>query len=425
MPAGTMSGEVNLAESTGIDQDFSCPSVEIAASSCRWGDYAGASPDPASPYVVWGTGEVNGPVAFENEAQWQTENFALALHASPTAEFSIVSASPTAGTPVSFDASASSDSAEALTRYDWSFGDGTGGSGEKPSHTYGGPGKYTVTLTVADATGTQSSVEHEVTVADAPPVAVFTVSTPTPTVGSPVGFDGSGSHDPDGSLISYSWTFGDGSPPQEGVAPTHTYAVEGKYTVTLTVMDEGLLTNKVTHEVAVTVAPPSSAKTSNTTGGETGKEGTPPGGSSSATPSNLVHVTGVKQNKKKGTVALGVSVPGAGVLSAREASAAHGSLVSPLAGALVAPAAYPVALVAAKKGKAKAKGPFVKPVTVSVSAAGKVTIQIVPNAAGSALLKSKHKLALKILIAFTPTGGTQGMLVQPVTLVLSVAKRHK
>jgi len=154
-----------------------------------------------------------------------------------------------------------------------------------------------------------------------------------------------------------------------------------------------------------------------------------PGGKSStsgkAAPSNITRVTSVKQNKKKGTVALTVTVPGAGILSAREASAAHGSLVTPLAGALVAPASYPVALVAATKGKAKAKGPFVKSVSLTPGAAGTLTIQIVPNAAGSALLKSKHKLAVKILIAFTPTGGTQGTLVQPVTLVLSAAKKHK
>lgn len=426
-PTGTMSGELKLAGSTGIDKDFSCPSVEISASSCRWGDYAGASPDPVSPGVVWGTGEVNGAIASENNPQWQTENFALALHAPPTAEFSIASEPPTARTPVNFDASASSDSAEALTTYEWSFGDGTNGGGEKPSHTYEGPGKYPVRLTVADAAGFRSSVEHEVTIADAPPVAAFTVSTPAPTVGSPVGFDGSASRDPDGAIVSYSWSFGDGSPPQEGVAPAHTYTAEGEYTVRLTVTDEGLLTNKVTHAVTVAVAPPPPpppAKTSGTTDVEAGKEGTP-ARSSNGPPPNVVHVTGVKQNQKKGTAALSVTVPGPGVLSAREASAAHSSLVAPLAGALAAPAAYPVALVVAARDKANAKGPFVKSASITVGAAGTVTIQIVPNATGGALLKRKHKLALKILIAFTPTGGAQRTLVQPVTLVRRPARKHK
>src|SRR5216684_9190196 len=43
---GTMSSETTLGTSAAIDQDFSCPSVDSTQTSCRWGDYAGASPDP-------------------------------------------------------------------------------------------------------------------------------------------------------------------------------------------------------------------------------------------------------------------------------------------------------------------------------------------------------------------------------------------
>jgi len=89
---------------------------------------------------------------------------------------------------------------------------------------------------------------------------------------------------------------------------------------------------------------------------------------------------------------------------------------------LAAPAVFPVALTASK-AKAKAKGPFVKSVSLNVRAAGIATIQIAPNAAGKALLAKKHKLTVKVLIAFTPTDGTQGTLTQTVTLVLAV--KHK
>ncbi|MBW2257119.1 MAG: PKD domain-containing protein, partial [Deltaproteobacteria bacterium] len=50
-------------------------------------------------------------------------------------------------------------------------------------------------------------------------------------------FDGSGSSDNDGTLVDYSWDFGDGNI-GTGVSPSHTYAAGGTYTVTLTVTDD-------------------------------------------------------------------------------------------------------------------------------------------------------------------------------------------
>lgn len=54
--------------------------------------------------------------------------------------------------------------------------------------------------------------------------------------GQNTAFDGSGSYDPDGNVLSYAWDFGDGST-GSGVTPTHAYASPGTYAVTLTVTD--------------------------------------------------------------------------------------------------------------------------------------------------------------------------------------------
>ena len=55
-------------------------------------------------------------------------------------------------------------------------------------------------------------------------------------VGSPIIFDGSASSDPDGDELEYTWDFGDGTY-GEGVRPSHTFAQEGRYLVTLFVSD--------------------------------------------------------------------------------------------------------------------------------------------------------------------------------------------
>jgi PKD repeat protein len=58
------------------------------------------------------------------------------------------------------------------------------------------------------------------------------------TVGTPVGFTANGSADPDGSVASYAWSFGDGGNAATAT-PTHSYAAAGSYTVRVTVTDNG------------------------------------------------------------------------------------------------------------------------------------------------------------------------------------------
>ena len=52
-----------------------------------------------------------------------------------------------------------------------------------------------------------------------------------------ISFDGGGSSDPDGSIVSYNWNFGDGGT-ASGVRVNHRFVQAGTYTVTLTVTDD-------------------------------------------------------------------------------------------------------------------------------------------------------------------------------------------
>jgi len=77
----------------------------------------------------------------------------------------------TAGTPVLFDATGSTDNI-AITNYTWDFGDGSMGWGPQVFHTYAEPGTYHVELTVCDEAGNCAGDRINVTVerANTPPV---------------------------------------------------------------------------------------------------------------------------------------------------------------------------------------------------------------------------------------------------------------
>ena len=64
-------------------------------------------------------------------------------------------------------------------------------------------------------------------------------------------FNGTGSSDPDGTIASYAWSFGDASS-ATGATTSRTYAAAGTYTVTLTVTDNGGATSTTSKTVTVT-----------------------------------------------------------------------------------------------------------------------------------------------------------------------------
>jgi PKD repeat protein len=79
------------------------------------------------------------------------------------------------------------------------------------SHTYSTPGTYIVRLTITDNNSNTTYVEKPVVVAHTIFTADFKERTNT---GTPlkVDFDGSWSYIPaPGSIVSYAWTFGDGT----------------------------------------------------------------------------------------------------------------------------------------------------------------------------------------------------------------------
>ena len=144
------------------------------------------------------------------------------------------------GEPVTFDGTGSSDPDGGAITYAWSFGDGTTGTGARPTHTYGAAGVYTVVLTVTDDCATTSTCQTVAQILDSSgnmPPSCNAGGPYSGGVGQPITFNGTGSSDPDGMIVSYAWTFGDGST-GSGPQPTHSYAAKGNYTVGLCVVDD-------------------------------------------------------------------------------------------------------------------------------------------------------------------------------------------
>jgi PKD repeat protein len=168
---------------------------------------------------------------------------------------SIAAAAGLAGQSIVLDGSGSSYDAGTLS-YTWNFGDGQSGSGQSPSHTYAHSGEYTARLTVEDRVGRSGTTSRSVQVSNNPPSARFAVPSAAYRVaGKSIRFDAAGSGDVDGSIVSYRWSFDDGTTAQ-GLTSLHTFAAPGRHSVELTVTDnEGAVATQ-TQQVEIGVDPP-------------------------------------------------------------------------------------------------------------------------------------------------------------------------
>jgi glucose/arabinose dehydrogenase len=99
--------------------------------------------------------------------------------------------------------------------------------------------------------------------ANRPPVAVATASPTTGAAPLTVNFDGSGSSDPDGDILSYAWDLdGDGAyDDSTAIRPTWTYTAAGSYAAKLRVNDPAGLSGTATVTVTVGNTPPTATIT--------------------------------------------------------------------------------------------------------------------------------------------------------------------
>lgn len=173
--------------------------------------------------------------------------------ANPTASFTMSPASPALNQTMFFNASASRPAAgRTIVSYAWDFGDGRTGTGVQTNHAYSAAGGYIVTLVVTDDAGRTAVTTQAVSVASAAPTADFVFSPTAPTTLTPVNFNASTSRASSGrAIVTYSWSFGDGTTATGVAPPAKTYSLPGTYNVILTVVDDAGNSGTVTKTVTV------------------------------------------------------------------------------------------------------------------------------------------------------------------------------
>ncbi|MFL5830204.1 MAG: PKD domain-containing protein [Solirubrobacteraceae bacterium] len=151
----------------------------------------------------------------------------------PTARF-LAAARAESRARVAFDATGSQVAGAVITSYAWRFGDGTTASGPLVTHSFARPGTYTVRLTVTSNAGLSGALTRTIRILNRPPAAKLSV-TQIKAASREFEFSARAS-DPDGHVISYRWSFGDGEHADRARA-RHTYRHPGRYHATLAVRD--------------------------------------------------------------------------------------------------------------------------------------------------------------------------------------------
>lgn len=192
----------------------------------------------------------------DNEGLTDQASIEIEISSNPVA--TIIYSPKTGEVPlkVNFDASKSKPADKkngSVEKYEWDFGDGKSGYGEKISHTFTKSETFTVTLEITDDQGLNDSNTVEVEVYSKP-VASFSCSALEGIAPITISFNASKSSDADGKIGVYKWLFGDGTIGY-GKTTTHTYTKGGSFKITLTVIDNDGWTGTATKIIKIIEKP--------------------------------------------------------------------------------------------------------------------------------------------------------------------------
>ena len=192
----------------------------------------------------------------QGEMGIQTRSLSIASRL-PVVAFTFSPERPNQFESVRFDASESFDPDGEIVSYQWDFdGDGvmdTETSGPIAVHEFDSAGRFTLRIHAVDDLSQRAMRERTIDV-NAVPVAQFQISSFEPRELELVTLTDL-SHDSDGTIVQWSWDFGDGTISDE-VSPSHCYQQNGAMEIILTVTDELGATDTAIASINVGNLPP-------------------------------------------------------------------------------------------------------------------------------------------------------------------------
>jgi len=226
----------------------------IGATSYLWNFGDGNTSNQANPVHTYAqSGTYTVTLTSTNACGSTTSTKTVTVIALPVAGFTADVTSGCAPLVVHF----TSQSLGNPTAYAWQFPGGTPdvSSAQNPTVTYNTPGTYAVTHIVTNVFGNDTlTISNYITITP-PPVAGFSSA----TNGFQATFTNSSSN-----ATTYNWAFGDGGT-SNAANPTHTYAADGTYTVTLTAT--GPCGTNTFSQLVTIITPPLASFTASPTSG--------------------------------------------------------------------------------------------------------------------------------------------------------------
>jgi len=205
-----------------------------------WSDYMGFNEDGNNigdtPYNITGIGNQDFYPLFEP------------ITKKPNVDFNYLPSNPTTQDIIQFKDN-SIDLDGNISSWLWNFGDGNISIEQNTTHIYSDNGNYQVTLKIIDNYGSVNLTSKQISILNVGPKADFIHTPENPNDLENVTFTDK-SLDPDGIIVNWSWSFGDGNS-SKSMNPSYHYNDNGIYTVTMIATDDDGSTDTISKQITI------------------------------------------------------------------------------------------------------------------------------------------------------------------------------